>query len=211
MCVRVAADGSGLPHIGPVSSCAGRAGPRPKHLVAVLPLPPCLPLLLCLPSSSPPSPHSLSFALPLPRPRLLSARFSLALMRRYRLSSGGGWASHCGFLQKLLFHPGIKFPAYLNTTLCLLPPLLPPALSGAAVRTLVVFQLCARITARPVCPHPVCVNNVTRQMRVIVCGSCKPTRAGIHFTPCRQCGGCVARTHTHKKKILTYSFLSAVS
>lgn len=142
----------GLPHIGPVSgSCAGSAGLRPKHLVAVLPLPPTLSLSLSLrlPSSSPPSPLSLSFPPPLPP---LFARFSPALMRRYRLSSGGGWVSHCGFLQKLLFHPGIKFPAYLNTTLCLL--LLPPALEGAAVRTLVVCQLCARTAARPVGPHP---------------------------------------------------------
>lgn len=196
----------GLPHI--VSSCAGSAGPRPKHLVAVLPLsPPSLPLSLPLPSSSPPSPLSLLFPL---HPPPLFARFSPALMRRYRLSSGGGWVSHCGFLQKLLFHPGIKFPAYLNTTLCLLL-LLPPALQGAAVRTLVVCQLCAHITAPASVSPPGCVSNVTRQRRVIVCNSCKLTGAGIHFSASWQCGGCVSKKRKQNcVKILRHSFLSAV-
>lgn len=45
---------------------------------------------------------------------------SLSVMRSYRLSSGGGWVSLSGFLQSSFFHPGIKFPAYLNTPLCLL-------------------------------------------------------------------------------------------
>lgn len=34
------------------------------------------------------------------------------------LYSGRGWVSLSGFLQSSLFHPGIKFPAYLTTPLC---------------------------------------------------------------------------------------------
>lgn len=149
------ADGLGLPHIGPREQLCRKCRTQTKApcgCPSSPSLPTSLSLSLRLPSSSPPSPLSFSFPLHPASPPPLFARFSLALMRRYRLSSGGGWVSHCGFLQKLLFHPGIKFPAYLNTTLCLL--LLPPALEGAAVRTLAVCQLCARIAARPACPHP---------------------------------------------------------
>lgn len=56
----------------------------------------------------------LAFIFPSPSLALFS------MMRRYWLCSGGGWVSLGGFLQSSLFHPGIKFPAYLNTPLCLL-------------------------------------------------------------------------------------------
>lgn len=207
VCVQnnMTADGLGLAHIGPVSSCAGSAGPRPKHLVAVLSLPRSPVYLAARHLALSPFHFHSTTAPHLPTPSLCT------------LLSGSDEEVQAQFRGRLgvpLRVPSkAPFPPRHKVSCILKHYIVSTAAPSRSRRSGRVHACCVPVVrthhSLASVSRPGCVNNVTQQSRMIVCHSCKPTRTRRHFPP----PGSVVVWFKKKKncvKILRYSFLSAV-